>query len=322
MSMPIGSVVPEIILVVGSVVTLVFALFAPRRAQAGAAVLALVTVGAGDDGAVWLLNCVQAGVLALTGDTLYSHDLARYLAAEIACNPWSEHNRLDCLGIAHEAADMNPERVHTHPTGEIQQLLNDATADAAGLVDRSHESAVDVLTGRAEQVDEDEFTRSKGAQIDHLQGLRRDRQRWYHQELDSLNSVEATGVSQLIGLIADAEELVELPGGPTVAEQRARRREELARRWQGVRAWFGAELGGERRGLGDEARPDRGRGHEEHGPEQGRPGAGRHPRVLRGTRCGGDGRGGVGRAAGGRVRHACSRCPAAGRGGVAAVTRR
>lgn len=47
MSMPIGSVVPEIILVVGAVVTLVFALFAPRRAQAGAAVLALVTLGAG-----------------------------------------------------------------------------------------------------------------------------------------------------------------------------------------------------------------------------------------------------------------------------------
>lgn len=101
------------------------------------------------------------------------------------------------------------------------------------------------LIRRAEQVDEDEFTRSKGALIDHLQGFRRDRQRWSHQVLDALNRVEATGVSQLIGLIADAEELVELPGGPTVAEQRARRREELARRWQGVRAWFGAELGGD-----------------------------------------------------------------------------
>lgn len=44
MDMPVGSVAPEIVLIVGAVVTLVFALFAPRRAQPGAAVLALVTL--------------------------------------------------------------------------------------------------------------------------------------------------------------------------------------------------------------------------------------------------------------------------------------
>jgi NADH-quinone oxidoreductase subunit N len=44
MDMPLGSVAPEIILVVGAVVVLVFALFAPRRYQAGAAALALVTL--------------------------------------------------------------------------------------------------------------------------------------------------------------------------------------------------------------------------------------------------------------------------------------
>ncbi|WP_172826081.1 LysM peptidoglycan-binding domain-containing protein [Friedmanniella luteola] len=115
----------------------------------------LVTIGASDDGAVWLLNCEQAGVLAITGDPLYSHDLARYLAAEIACNPWSEQARLDCLGIAQEVKGMNPERVHAHPADSIQHLLANATADAAGLLDRSHESALDVPTGRAHQVDAD-----------------------------------------------------------------------------------------------------------------------------------------------------------------------
>jgi NADH-quinone oxidoreductase subunit N len=44
MDMPLGSVAPEIILVVGAVVVLVFALFAPRRFQAGAAAIALVTL--------------------------------------------------------------------------------------------------------------------------------------------------------------------------------------------------------------------------------------------------------------------------------------
>ncbi|CAN5250190.1 hypothetical protein BH24ACT1_BH24ACT1_03250 [soil metagenome] len=44
MDMPLGSVAPEIVLVLGAVVILVFALFAPRRFQAGAAALALVTL--------------------------------------------------------------------------------------------------------------------------------------------------------------------------------------------------------------------------------------------------------------------------------------
>ncbi len=44
MDMPIGSVGPEIFLIVGAVVTLVYALFAPRRAQSGAAALALLTI--------------------------------------------------------------------------------------------------------------------------------------------------------------------------------------------------------------------------------------------------------------------------------------
>ena len=86
MDMPVGSVAPEIVLVVGAVVVLVFALFAPRRAQAGAAVLALVTLGvagvasavmlrgpqpltffdtyAADDAAVWA-KLVVLGVAAV-----------------------------------------------------------------------------------------------------------------------------------------------------------------------------------------------------------------------------------------------------------------
>ncbi|MBW3575351.1 MAG: NADH-quinone oxidoreductase subunit N [Actinobacteria bacterium] len=44
--MPVGSVTPEIILVLGAVATLVYALFAPRRLQRGSAVLALLTLAA------------------------------------------------------------------------------------------------------------------------------------------------------------------------------------------------------------------------------------------------------------------------------------
>lgn len=50
--MPLGSVAPELILLGGSVAVLLYALFAPRRAQIGAPILALVTLGA-TAGAAW-----------------------------------------------------------------------------------------------------------------------------------------------------------------------------------------------------------------------------------------------------------------------------
>jgi len=59
MDMPVGSVAPEIVLVIGAVVVLVFALFAPRRAQAWAAVLALATLGAAAAASVVMLRGPQ-----------------------------------------------------------------------------------------------------------------------------------------------------------------------------------------------------------------------------------------------------------------------
>ena len=49
----------------------------------------LVTIGSTDTGNPWLLNCENARVVSIIGDPTYSQDLARYLAAELACNPWS-----------------------------------------------------------------------------------------------------------------------------------------------------------------------------------------------------------------------------------------
>lgn len=45
MASVVGDVVPELVVVVGAIVILLYALFAPRQAQGGAALLALVTVG-------------------------------------------------------------------------------------------------------------------------------------------------------------------------------------------------------------------------------------------------------------------------------------
>ncbi len=59
MDMPVGSVAPEIVLVLGAVVVLGYALFAPRRLQAGSAVLALVTVAASAVASVAMLRGPQ-----------------------------------------------------------------------------------------------------------------------------------------------------------------------------------------------------------------------------------------------------------------------
>ena len=75
----------------------------------------LVTIGNDHDGGVWLLNLEHAGVIHLTGDPVFVHDFARYLAAELACNLWSQHVLVDCIGLADEVAPMAPERISTHP---------------------------------------------------------------------------------------------------------------------------------------------------------------------------------------------------------------
>ena len=46
MEMPIGTVAPELVLVIGAVAVLLFALFSPRQAQAWAAVPALAALAA------------------------------------------------------------------------------------------------------------------------------------------------------------------------------------------------------------------------------------------------------------------------------------
>ena len=77
----------------------------------------LVTIGTDDDDQVWLLNCEELAVASITGDPTYSADFARYLAAELACNPWSDAVTVDCVGVASEVTALNPDRVHTHPAG-------------------------------------------------------------------------------------------------------------------------------------------------------------------------------------------------------------
>lgn len=113
----------------------------------------LVTVGSDDDEHVWLLNCEDLGVIKLTGDGLYAHDFTRYLAAELALNPWSVGVAVDCIGIAGEVAALNPERIHCHDL--LSDAAAEALADAVAMIDRAQAHQVDVATGRSSRADDD-----------------------------------------------------------------------------------------------------------------------------------------------------------------------
>jgi nucleoid-associated protein YgaU len=113
----------------------------------------LVTIGASDNNDVWLLNCEDLPVITITGDLTYGRDFARYLAAELACNPWSSQLRVDCVGIAAEIAPMSPQRVRYHD-GDVD-LAAEVLTDAVATIDRVAAVGHEVNTARAAQLGDD-----------------------------------------------------------------------------------------------------------------------------------------------------------------------
>lgn len=115
----------------------------------------LVTVGLGDAEELWLLNIEDLDV-TVAGDPTYGQDFARYLAAEVACNPWSAGVNLSCLGVATELAALNPDRVRVlDPSGTSYDPVQDLLADAVAVIDRTAAVDLDVNTARASQAGAD-----------------------------------------------------------------------------------------------------------------------------------------------------------------------
>ncbi|WP_232547399.1 LysM peptidoglycan-binding domain-containing protein [Propioniciclava soli] len=111
----------------------------------------LVSVGLDDDGATWLVNLEQLGTISLTGDPTYAADFARYLAAEIAVNPWARQVQLDCIGIAKEAEPLDPARIRHHRL-EDSASLDAAIAAARVTVDKCAEHDVTAAAGRVDDL--------------------------------------------------------------------------------------------------------------------------------------------------------------------------
>lgn len=88
----------------------------------------LASIGRSDDGHLWLLNLEETGVTTLAGDPVRTEALARHLAAELAVTPWSMLVEVHTHGLAPELAELDPIRMHHHPsdrTSDLDQLAVD-----------------------------------------------------------------------------------------------------------------------------------------------------------------------------------------------------
>ena len=113
----------------------------------------LASIGHTSDGDHWLVDLERIGALVLTGDTNRCLDLARFLAAELAHNTWSEMLQVTLVGFGEEMIQANPERLSYRP--DLTHTLPAAAARAKTVADALERVGVDVLDGRLRDVASD-----------------------------------------------------------------------------------------------------------------------------------------------------------------------
>lgn len=111
---------------------------------------ALASVGYTAGGDYWLLDLERAGSVALTGDPARCLDLARFIAAELAHNTWSEQLAVTLAGFGVEITDLNRDRVTvtTDPATAVTRSLTQLRNVAWAL----KSAGIDVLTGRLRDI--------------------------------------------------------------------------------------------------------------------------------------------------------------------------
>lgn len=134
----------------------------------------LVTLGR--DSAGWrLVNLETFGVASLSGDPMYCHDLARYLATELAVSPWARDVTVDCLAVCAELPGLAPDRVHFHTKPDV---VTDRVRDAVATADRlTALQAASLETARVTYAGEDLWDSrlliTAATDTDHLEVLTR-----------------------------------------------------------------------------------------------------------------------------------------------------
>ncbi|MPV35955.1 LysM peptidoglycan-binding domain-containing protein [Georgenia subflava] len=95
----------------------------------------LIPVGRSPDGRMHLVNLEHLGALAVHGDTEPAEAFGRYIACEVALNPWSARARVYAVGTGEELTDLDPLRLRYFPTADtgIQQIVRTVSVD--GVLD-------------------------------------------------------------------------------------------------------------------------------------------------------------------------------------------
>lgn len=118
----------------------------------------LVTVGRDDHGASWLINLEHLGALQVTGEPERARDFARYLAAELAVNPWSRETRVDCLGDWADVTALDPTRLRHHELDRADGVLQQLEREAQATINRCDTHQVDAANGRVDDLGDDLWT--------------------------------------------------------------------------------------------------------------------------------------------------------------------
>ena len=115
----------------------------------------LAAIGSDSHGYSWLLDLERAGAIALTGDPDRCLDLARFLAAELAVNTWSDHLSVTMVGFGQELVGLNPARLRY--SADLDGAAEALSRDGFDAVDACTTIGLDVRSGRVRDLCGDTF---------------------------------------------------------------------------------------------------------------------------------------------------------------------
>ena len=107
----------------------------------------LASVGYTDEGEHWLLDLERIAALSLAGDAERCLNLARFVAAELAHNTWSEMLQVTLVGFGRELVDANPDRLSY--TDDLVSAVAEARRQFAAVADGNAKSRHRCVGGSA-----------------------------------------------------------------------------------------------------------------------------------------------------------------------------
>jgi LysM repeat protein len=121
-----------------------------RRGRSFAPFPTLASVGYTPAGEHWLLDLERVGAASLSGDAERSLNLARFLAAELAHNTWSEMLQVTLVGFGEELAALNPDRLTC--TDDLEKAIAALTGRLKSATEAMRVGDTDVLSGRMHDI--------------------------------------------------------------------------------------------------------------------------------------------------------------------------